>query len=193
MRCDFLLFFCFIICGFFRLCSNAQLNKWKKKWNATHEHIKVYLSIFFEFHLLTSFFVCVTYLWFFVIFCFIIGDFFVSVQMHNSTIGARIGLAEEVRQRIQIAWLQNDPLKGVHYLYLSEKDYHSLSDVIRATRIVLPPLPPPPSSSSSSSSLSLTAKVTSQASSSSLSFSTQTQTMTMATSVRSGECEGEVR
>ncbi|XP_055343612.1 acetyl-CoA carboxylase-like [Paramacrobiotus metropolitanus] len=42
--------------------------------------------------------------------------------------GARIGLAEEVKQLIHIAWLDpNDPDKGFAYLYLTPEDYKKVS------------------------------------------------------------------
>ncbi|EGF84402.1 hypothetical protein BATDEDRAFT_18673 [Batrachochytrium dendrobatidis JAM81] len=41
--------------------------------------------------------------------------------------GARIGLAEEVASRFQIAWIDSsNPVKGFDYLYLSESDYELL-------------------------------------------------------------------
>ena len=38
--------------------------------------------------------------------------------------GARIGLAEEIKQKFKVAWVEPDhPDKGYHYLYLSPADY----------------------------------------------------------------------
>ncbi|XP_063060931.1 acetyl-CoA carboxylase-like isoform X2 [Engraulis encrasicolus] len=42
--------------------------------------------------------------------------------------GARIGLAEEIRQMFQVAWQDpNDPYKGFRYLYLTPQDYKKVS------------------------------------------------------------------
>lgn len=41
--------------------------------------------------------------------------------------GARIGLAEEVRSKISIAWIQDDASKGFDYLYLTEEASKELS------------------------------------------------------------------
>lgn len=42
--------------------------------------------------------------------------------------GARIGIASEVQDCYQVAWVDNnDPSKGIRYLYLSEQDYEKLS------------------------------------------------------------------
>uniref|UniRef100_A0AAR2J106 acetyl-CoA carboxylase n=1 Tax=Pygocentrus nattereri TaxID=42514 RepID=A0AAR2J106_PYGNA len=42
--------------------------------------------------------------------------------------GARIGLAEEVQNKFQVAWLDpSDPYKGVKYLYLTPQDYTRIS------------------------------------------------------------------
>ena len=49
--------------------------------------------------------------------------------------GARIGLAEELRHKYQIAWIDNDVSKGVDYLYLTESDYKELSKSVIATSI----------------------------------------------------------
>ena len=38
--------------------------------------------------------------------------------------GARIGLAEELKQLFKVAWVESDhPEKGYRYLYLSPADY----------------------------------------------------------------------
>lgn len=43
--------------------------------------------------------------------------------------GARIGFAEELKDRFQICWNNPaDPSKGVRYLYLSDADYNTLAD-----------------------------------------------------------------
>eukprot|EP00457_Paulinella_chromatophora_P000115 gb/GEZN01000115.1/.p1 GENE.gb/GEZN01000115.1/~~gb/GEZN01000115.1/.p1 ORF type:complete len:2290 (+),score=335.54 gb/GEZN01000115.1/:133-6870(+) len=49
--------------------------------------------------------------------------------------GARIGLAREVMDKFQVAWIDNDPLKGPEYLYLSPTDYESLKDVVQCKEI----------------------------------------------------------
>lgn len=42
--------------------------------------------------------------------------------------GARVGLAAEVKQCLQVEWVQaNDPSKGFKYLYLSDADYRALT------------------------------------------------------------------
>lgn len=42
--------------------------------------------------------------------------------------GARIGFAEELKDKFQICWNNpSDPSKGVRYLYLSDADYTELS------------------------------------------------------------------
>ncbi|KAL6466122.1 hypothetical protein MHYP_G00262550 [Metynnis hypsauchen] len=42
--------------------------------------------------------------------------------------GARIGLAEEVQNKFQVAWLDpSDPYKGIKYLYLTPQDYTRIS------------------------------------------------------------------
>lgn len=42
--------------------------------------------------------------------------------------GARIGFAEELKDKFQICWNNpSDPSKGVRHLYLSEEDYNALS------------------------------------------------------------------
>ena len=42
--------------------------------------------------------------------------------------GARIGFAEELKDKFQICWNNpSDPSKGVRHLYLSDADYHELS------------------------------------------------------------------
>ncbi len=45
--------------------------------------------------------------------------------------GARVGLADEVKQCLRVEW-QNpeEPQKGFKYLYLSETDYHSITGVL---------------------------------------------------------------
>jgi acetyl-CoA carboxylase carboxyltransferase component len=39
--------------------------------------------------------------------------------------GARIGLADEIKGKFRVAWLGDDPLRGVEYLYLSDADYQA--------------------------------------------------------------------
>lgn len=46
--------------------------------------------------------------------------------------GARIGLAEEVRSKFQVAWKDGQPSKGCDYLYLSEEDYKQLTGSVEA-------------------------------------------------------------
>ncbi len=42
--------------------------------------------------------------------------------------GARIGLAEEVRDKYKVQWMDsNKPEKGFEYLYLNEEEYQLLS------------------------------------------------------------------
>ena len=40
--------------------------------------------------------------------------------------GARIGLAEDIRNKYQIAWKDNDIMKGIDYIYLSDEDYQTI-------------------------------------------------------------------
>jgi len=47
--------------------------------------------------------------------------------------GARIGLAEELRHKFNIAWINNDPKKGVDYLYLTPDDYKELQKSVICT------------------------------------------------------------
>ncbi|XP_062514869.1 acetyl-CoA carboxylase-like [Corticium candelabrum] len=50
--------------------------------------------------------------------------------------GARIGLAEEVKQLFQVAWVDNaDPNKGIKYLYLNPVDFTQLSHSVKAELI----------------------------------------------------------
>lgn len=49
--------------------------------------------------------------------------------------GARIGLAEEVRSKFQVAWVDNDYTHGQEYIYLSEADYKGLEKSVTAQRI----------------------------------------------------------
>jgi len=49
--------------------------------------------------------------------------------------GARIGLAEEVKPKIKASWVNNDPNKGVEYLYLSADDYNELKDAVIASKL----------------------------------------------------------
>eukprot|EP01006_Ploeotia_vitrea_P038946 TRINITY_DN66291_c5_g2_i1.p1 TRINITY_DN66291_c5_g2~~TRINITY_DN66291_c5_g2_i1.p1 ORF type:complete len:1951 (+),score=1116.81 TRINITY_DN66291_c5_g2_i1:135-5855(+) len=51
--------------------------------------------------------------------------------------GARIGLADEVKDRLRIAWVNDDPNKGFDYLYLTDADYQELQDSVSATRVLL--------------------------------------------------------
>ena len=42
--------------------------------------------------------------------------------------GARVGLANEVKQCLQVEWHNpEEPQKGFKYLYLSDEDYHSIT------------------------------------------------------------------
>ena len=42
--------------------------------------------------------------------------------------GARIGLAEEVKSKFQVSWVDNnDPTKGFNYLYLNDEEYGHLA------------------------------------------------------------------
>lgn len=42
--------------------------------------------------------------------------------------GARVGLATEVRECLQVQWQdESDPSKGLRYLYLQPEDYQRLS------------------------------------------------------------------
>lgn len=42
--------------------------------------------------------------------------------------GARVGLANEVKQVLRVEWKDAaEPQKGFHYLYLSDEDYHSIT------------------------------------------------------------------
>jgi len=49
--------------------------------------------------------------------------------------GARIGLAEEVRKKFQIAWVNNTVTQGMDYIYLSEADYKELNASVVATQV----------------------------------------------------------
>ena len=42
--------------------------------------------------------------------------------------GARIGLAEEVKSRFRVSWIDDqDPTKGFEYLYLTDEEYAHLA------------------------------------------------------------------
>eukprot|EP00898_Chlorokybus_atmophyticus_P001157 jgi/Chlat1/2041/Chrsp164S00134 len=48
--------------------------------------------------------------------------------------GARIGLADEVRSRFQVRWVDEDnPSKGFHYVYLTPEDYNVLKGHVRVS------------------------------------------------------------
>jgi acetyl-CoA carboxylase/biotin carboxylase 1 len=50
--------------------------------------------------------------------------------------GARIGLADEVKQRFKVAWIDRaDPNKGIKYLYLDPIDFTKLSHSVKAELI----------------------------------------------------------
>jgi acetyl-CoA carboxylase / biotin carboxylase 1 len=54
--------------------------------------------------------------------------------------GARIGMAEEVKETYQVAWVDNsDPKKGFEYIYLRSEDYKRLSAMgsVKAKQIVV--------------------------------------------------------
>jgi acetyl-CoA carboxylase/biotin carboxylase 1 len=51
--------------------------------------------------------------------------------------GARIGLASELMQKFKVCWTDNDPTKGLEYLYLSEADYKDLSKSIISEQVVV--------------------------------------------------------
>ena len=45
--------------------------------------------------------------------------------------GARVGLANEVKQALRVEWKDpHEPQKGFHYLYLTDEDYQSITGVI---------------------------------------------------------------
>lgn len=48
--------------------------------------------------------------------------------------GARIGLAEELRSKFQIAWVNNDLSKGMDYIYISEADNKELGESVITER-----------------------------------------------------------
>lgn len=52
--------------------------------------------------------------------------------------GARVGLASELLNKYQIAWVNNDPQKGLDYLYLSESDFELFKDSVVAMKHTLP-------------------------------------------------------
>lgn len=52
--------------------------------------------------------------------------------------GARIGLADEVRNKFKIAWSGDDPSKGFQYLYLTQEDYELLKDSVVCTPVEIP-------------------------------------------------------
>jgi acetyl-CoA carboxylase/biotin carboxylase 1 len=42
--------------------------------------------------------------------------------------GARIGLAEEVKSKFRVSWVDDkDPTKGFEYLYVTDEEYSHLS------------------------------------------------------------------
>jgi acetyl-CoA carboxylase/biotin carboxylase 1 len=50
--------------------------------------------------------------------------------------GARIGLAQEVKEKFRVAWMDpKDPTKGFRYLFLSDEDYKPLSPYVNAQRV----------------------------------------------------------
>lgn len=49
--------------------------------------------------------------------------------------GARIGLADELRPKFKAAFVNNDPLKGLAYLFLSPADYDQMKDCVVATKV----------------------------------------------------------
>jgi len=51
--------------------------------------------------------------------------------------GARIGLAEELRDKFQVAWNNDNVSKGMEYLYLSEEDYAEHKDTVIADKRVV--------------------------------------------------------
>lgn len=51
--------------------------------------------------------------------------------------GARIGLAEEVRNKFKISWVGGNPANGLDYVYLTPSDYHVLKDTVICTPHVL--------------------------------------------------------
>lgn len=52
--------------------------------------------------------------------------------------GARIGLAEEVKQLFRICWVnENDPEQGFDYLYLTPKDFKKVENSVRCEKIEL--------------------------------------------------------
>jgi len=49
--------------------------------------------------------------------------------------GARIGLAQEVKDRFRVEWQDpRDPLKGFRHFYLTEQDYQALKTSVKATK-----------------------------------------------------------
>jgi biotin carboxylase/acetyl-CoA carboxylase carboxyltransferase component/biotin carboxyl carrier protein len=53
--------------------------------------------------------------------------------------GARIGLAEELRNKYKIAWINGDIAKGMDYIYLSDSDYNSMKDSVIVERVEVVP------------------------------------------------------
>eukprot|EP00241_Pyramimonas_parkeae_P000426 CAMPEP_0114243832 /NCGR_PEP_ID=MMETSP0058-20121206/11005_1 /TAXON_ID=36894 /ORGANISM="Pyramimonas parkeae, CCMP726" /LENGTH=2093 /DNA_ID=CAMNT_0001356709 /DNA_START=141 /DNA_END=6422 /DNA_ORIENTATION=+ len=50
--------------------------------------------------------------------------------------GARIGLNEEVKKKLQVAWVDaSNPHRGYEYLYLSDSDYQALSAQVHAVKM----------------------------------------------------------
>lgn len=44
--------------------------------------------------------------------------------------GARIGLADEVKDQFKVQWIdEQNPNKGYQYLYLNDEDYKTLSNI----------------------------------------------------------------
>ena len=51
--------------------------------------------------------------------------------------GARFGLAEEVRNKFKVAWInESDPAKGFQYLYLDDADYEQIKTSVKAEAVV---------------------------------------------------------
>ncbi|EGC30161.1 acetyl-CoA carboxylase [Dictyostelium purpureum] len=51
----------------------------------------------------------------------------------SSNSGARIGLADEIKNRFKVAWNnENDPTKGIKHLYLCDSDYQQYSNSVKA-------------------------------------------------------------
>ncbi|KAF6253758.1 carboxyl transferase domain-containing protein [Scenedesmus sp. NREL 46B-D3] len=52
--------------------------------------------------------------------------------------GARVGLAEEVQKVIQVAWEEDDPSRGIAYMYLTEEDYAVVGKGVKAQLTTTP-------------------------------------------------------